>query len=308
MTSLQLRRVPFAFDDDVPFQWQPTNPEFGLMAVAVGVLAIAFEKFIVASLRQAMPLITDPGVRAEAEAFLRQEAQHAKAHRLHMRAIVKTHPGLQRTVDAAVASFDELHATRPIKYQLAYTANLEATFTPTFKLMLDHDDVLFEPGDDRVASLFLWHFVEEVEHRSSAMTIYRSVFDDELYRLRVVPGVFRHVLRVYRDAMLSFNEAVPESERIVDARRVTPRGTAWRETAVRIPGLRRRALAHGHPTPFQSAGRVELIRTYVRLVLSLAPGHDPEHAATPKLADTWFERYDEGADVTHWYTRAAVGA
>ena len=35
--------------------------------------------------------------------------------------------------------------------------------------------MLFRPGDDRVASLFLWHFVEEVEHRSSALVIYDAV-------------------------------------------------------------------------------------------------------------------------------------
>ena len=43
--------------------------------------------------------------------------------------------------------------TTPLAYRLAYTADLESTFTPIFKVMLDHEDVLFRPGDERVASL-----------------------------------------------------------------------------------------------------------------------------------------------------------
>src|SRR4029079_12243482 len=127
---------------------------------------------IVTTVRRALPLITDPDVADEADAFLRQEAQHARAHRLHMKALIRTHPGLQATVDEAVAKFDALVDAKPIEFHLAYTAALEATFTPICKLMLDHNRELFRPGDDRVASLFLWHFVEEVEHRASAMTIY----------------------------------------------------------------------------------------------------------------------------------------
>ena len=40
--------------------------------------------------------------------------------------------------------------------------------------MLDNEKTLFRPGDDRVASLFLWHFVRG-RHRSSALVIYDAV-------------------------------------------------------------------------------------------------------------------------------------
>ena len=51
-------------------------------------------------------------------------------------------------------------------------------------MMLDNEETLFRPGDDRVASLFLWHFVEEVEHRSSALVIYDAVVGKPWYRIR----------------------------------------------------------------------------------------------------------------------------
>ena len=174
MTDLQIRKMRFAFADyDVPFLWNETNPAFSSMANAVSFLAIAFEKMIGTMIAEAMPLITDPEVAEEARRFVRQEGQHSMAHRQHVKGLIKRYPGLKETLDAVIASFDDLTANKPLKYRLAYTADLEATFTPVFKLMLDNDATLFAPGDDRVASLFLWHFVEEVEHRSSALIILR---------------------------------------------------------------------------------------------------------------------------------------
>ena len=86
MTDLTIRRIPFRFDETTPLQWNPSNPRFGLMTDGVSILAIAFEKFIVTVLREVIPTITDPEVAEEAAAFLRQEAGHAKAHRLHLKA------------------------------------------------------------------------------------------------------------------------------------------------------------------------------------------------------------------------------
>ncbi|WP_242424769.1 metal-dependent hydrolase, partial [Frankia sp. EI5c] len=221
MTALQVRRVPFDFEGDVPFLWNPDNPDFSLQMNATGVIAIAFEKYIVAAVREAIPQLTDPGVAAEADAFLRQEAQHASAHRQHMRALIRRYPGLRGTLDAALALYDELLESRPLKFHLAYIADLESAFTPTFKLFLDHEERLFRPGDERVASLFLWHFTEEVEHRSSGLRIYRE-FGGEAYRLRVLPAVARHINRLIRVVAEGFDEHVPFADRKVDARSLIP--------------------------------------------------------------------------------------
>ena len=38
------------------------------------------------------------------------------------------------------------------------------------------------------------------------------------------------------------------------------------------------------------------------IVRSQIPGHNPAHEKLPTLAGEWFDRYDAGYDVTHWYT------
>jgi predicted metal-dependent hydrolase len=309
MTELQIRRIDFGFDDTVPFQWLPSHPKFGLMCNAISILAIAFEKFIVVSMRRAIPLIKDPAVAEEAEAFLRQEAQHAKNHRKHVAALVSRYPGLKQTVDAATASFDRLNETEPLEFQLAYTADLEATFTPIFKLMLDHEDVLFRPGDERVASLFLWHFVEEVEHRSSALIIFDAVVGSRWYRTRATRKVFRHVMQVYREILAGFDEHVPEPDRRAEPRHVSPDGVRREEMLARapIPASLRSRLGMFPPSPFAPASNVEMLTLVYRLILSQVPHHRPQKEPLPAFADTWHESYARGLDVTRFYSSCAAG-
>ncbi|OBY32918.1 metal-dependent hydrolase [Mycolicibacter kumamotonensis] len=302
MTDLIVRKLRFAFaDHPVPFLWNETNPAFSSMANAVSFLAIGFEKMIVSMIAEAMPLITDPAVAEEADAFVRQEGQHSMAHRGHARALIKAYPGLKETLDECNAMFDTMTAEKSLDYRLAYTADLEATFTPVFKLMLDHDDTLFAPGDDRVASLFLWHFVEEVEHRSSALIIYDHVINDPWYRMRMAPSIFKHVMGVIKVACLGFNKHIPVADRKVDALSLfsTYRGKqAWR-----------RRMPFGWPADhgpvldaFRHLPKGEMLTAVNGIVRSQLPNHKPAHEKIPVLAEEWFARYDQGYDVTKWYT------
>ena len=48
--------------------------------------------------------------------------------------------------------------------------------------------------------MLLWHFVEEVEHRSSALVIYDAAVGDSWYRIRALPGIVRHLMGVTRSS------------------------------------------------------------------------------------------------------------
>lgn len=302
MSDLIVRKLRFAFaDSDVPFLWNEANPAFSSMANAVSFLAIGFEKMIGAMIPEALPHITDPAIAAEADAFVRQEGQHSMAHRQHAKGLIRAYPALKETLDKVIASYDEMTADTPLKYRLAYTADLEATFTPVFKLMLDHDDTLFAPGDDRVASLFLWHFVEEVEHRSSALTIYDAVVDDPWYRMRVAPSIFKHVMGIIRMASEDFNKYVPLSERKVDSMSTFRIARRKKALLQRLPFTEA-----SYDGPFANAfSHLPLREQLVAMsgiVRSQIPGHDPTHEKLPALAQEWFDQYDAGYDVTQWYT------
>ncbi len=306
MTDLQVRRVRFDFaGDDIPFNWNPERPAFAMQCNVITFFAPGFEKFIVDATREALPLMRDPKVVEEANAYLRQEAQHSAAHMSHFRALVRRWPGLQATMDEVVASFERLTATKPLAWRLGYTAVIEATFTPYFKVFLDHEDKLFAPGDERVASLFVWHFVEEIEHRSSALMVYDAVHNSYPYRLKTLGGVVKHIDEVLKMISRGFAEQVPAADggefaALIPAG-LSPAAMLAAKRAARRLSAPRQATYAGVP-------KRELLDMVVGLVRSQGPGHDPTTERLPAFAGRWFNRYNEKpSSAARWYSVGAAG-
>ncbi|MCV7342867.1 metal-dependent hydrolase [Mycolicibacterium rhodesiae] len=308
MTDLQVRKIRFAFADyPVPFNWNPSDPAFSLAANVLSFLFLAIEKMINATVHEALPTITDPEIADEALAFVRQEGQHSMAHRQHAKALIKAYPALRETLDEIMAVYDDLTATTSVKYRLAYIADLEATFTPTFTMMLNNADTLFAPGDDRVASLFLWHFVEEIEHRSSALIIYDAVVGDPWYRMRIAPRVFGHGQAVLVKAADSFNSRIPLEERKVDAMSIFG-SELWKAALTKwVPSLQKyRPFAPSELGPtyrlYSHIPIREQVAVAYGVLRSQLPGHNPAKQKLPPLAAQWLARYDAGYDVSRWYS------
>jgi predicted metal-dependent hydrolase len=302
MTHPKLRNIQFRFGEDTPFQWNPANPMFGFAMNSLSFVAPPFERYIVAAVRQAMPRIDDPEVAVEADAFLRQEALHAREHRHHVAALTKQHPGLAEVSEELERRFDRLLETKPLEFHLAYVADIEATFTPMFNVWLRHRGTLFDNGDPRVAPLFLWHLVEEIEHRSSAYVIYNAVVPDRWYRLRMLPGVFSHMLGCHTVICRGFDEHVPFEARLAPASDVA---LGWAEMRANLLGLlpltrkpKDKAL---YPDQFAAVPRKELRRMVYRLARSQHPRHSPATEQIPPFADEWLTEYDRGRDVVRWY-------
>lgn len=304
MTDLQVRRVRFDFASaDVPFNWQPERPAFGMQCNVISFFAPGFEKFIVEATREAIPFMRRSADVEEAEAYLRQEAQHSAAHASHLRALIKRWPGLQETRDEVIASYDRLTATKPLAWRLAYAAVVEATFTPYFKVFLDHEDQLFRPGDERVASLFLWHYVEEIEHRSSALIVYDAVHDSYLYRLSAIPGVVRHMGEIISIIASGFSKHVPKEDG-GDYGRLMPKGFSY--SAIRDSLTAAREVNKTCRSTYSGVPRRELLAMLVGLVRSQAPNHDPQRERLPEFAAEWFKKYEADPNVAaRWYS---VGA
>lgn len=298
----------FGFADyPVPFNWNPSDPAFSCATNMLSFLFLAIEKMISATVHEVLPSITDPVIAEEALAFVRQEGQHSMAHRQHAKALIEGYPALQQVLDEMMAVYDDLTATTSVKYRLAYIADLEATFTPTFTMILNHADTLLAPGDDRVASLFLWHFVEEIEHRSSALLVYDTVVADRWYRMRLAPSVFNHAGAAIENAVNGLNSHLSLDERKVDATSMF--GSPWLKATLvqRFPLLRKyRQFAVPDSGPVQkfypNIPLREQAAAAIGVVLSQIPGHNPGKHTMPALATEWLARYEAGYDVTRWYT------
>jgi hypothetical protein len=236
-----------------------------------------FERYIVLAVREAMRVIDDPEVLREADAFLQQEGLHAGAHRAHVAALIAQFPGLAEVPRELDRRFGALLRTEPLNYHLAYIADVEATFTPL--------------------PLFLWHFVEEIEHRASAQVIYDAVVKNPWYRLRMSRRVFAHMAACASVCGRGFNRHVPKEVRLVDAMEdatLSPVGIARRMLS------RRPAGEPASPAVAGPSGR-EIATLLYRLFRSQTPWHRQVDEPVPPFADEWLAAYDAGRNVVDWY-------
>ncbi|OBK75625.1 metal-dependent hydrolase [Mycobacterium sp. 1164985.4] len=298
MTDLVIRKIGWEFDAGVPFKWQPANPNFGLFCNAFTFIAVPFERYIVSAVRTAADRFADnPVVVDEADAFLKQEAQHAAAHRKHMLALIARYPELEQCYTDACAAYDALIESRTVEFHLAYIANLEATFTPLFKVLLDNRDSLFGGGDARVASLMMWHFVEEIEHRSSGLILCQHVAPNPWYRVRHIRGTFRHVGGIADAIAGEFDRIVPFEDRGASTRELLSGAFLTGELKQRLG----RRHGNGAPTIFHSVPTRHLLTMVWRLALSQTPYHDPADQPLPDWAEEWMRAYDRGDDMTTFF-------
>src|SRR5262245_41213319 len=296
-TRLKVRNVSFQFDDDTPFQWNPANPLFGFAGNSLSFIAPPFERYMVTAARHAMPRIADPAVAAEADAFLRQEALHAREHRHHVAALTRQYPGLAEVSAEIERRFDRLLETESIEFHLAYAADIEATFTPMFNVWLRHRGALFDNGDPRVAPLFLWHLVEEIEHRSSAYLIYNAVVPDPWYRVRVMPRVFSHMLGCATFIFRGFDAHVPFEARLASASELALGWAELRAKLTRLLPLTRKPEDAPPPPPqLPTVSWMETFLMIYRLARSQHPRHSPANEQIPPFADEWLAEYDRRSE------------
>jgi uncharacterized protein len=195
-TIRQEREVPtrrISFDDalrDMPRDFCVEGDL--IMAHLVASLSAMFpdgEDFFVESVRAYRSEITDPELRRQVNGFIGQEAMHGRVHRALNDRLDELGYRTRR-VERRTRSILKLHRkTSGRKRRLAITAALEH-FTAT---LAEH--VLRNPETREMFShptarqVFLWHALEESEHKAVAFDVYRAIGGSEKLRIRVMKQI-----------------------------------------------------------------------------------------------------------------------
>jgi predicted metal-dependent hydrolase len=140
------------------------------------------EMFFVDTIKNVRAEIKDPSLKADIAAFIGQESMHAKAHDQFNTEIQSVDYHLKRfdaQVDKEMARLRTLSKRR----QLAATVALEHFTAMIAGYMLTHPK-LVQQLPPNMASLWIWHAVEEIEHKHVAFDVYQSVFNNLAQRRR----------------------------------------------------------------------------------------------------------------------------
>jgi predicted metal-dependent hydrolase len=141
------------------------------------------EDFFVRSVRHFRDDITDPALKKQVNGFIGQEAMHGREHRVFNEKLSEL--GYPTATIEKFTRKGLAFRTRvaPPKANLAATAALEHFTATLAELVLSSEDTRDLFGHDAVRDLFLWHALEESEHKAVAFDVYKAVGGTE--RMRV---------------------------------------------------------------------------------------------------------------------------
>ncbi len=141
------------------------------------------EDYFVRSVRQFRDQLTDPQLKREVAGFIGQEAMHGREHRAFNDRLAQLgYPTkrVERITRAGLKARERIFST---KANLATTAALEHFTATLAELLLSSTEMRELFGHAEVRNLFLWHALEESEHKAVAFDVYKAVGGSERTRV-----------------------------------------------------------------------------------------------------------------------------
>ncbi len=169
------RRMDFEFGDDTKRYWYADNAFLTTFWTTLSALFPAGETFFIDSVKNYRHVVKDQKLKDEISGFIGQEALHTKEHQA-FNDMADRHGLPSGRIDKELWSL--LGLTKkifPKKLQLATTVALEH-YTAILAEQLLRDTEHQENIQDREAlKLWMWHALEENEHKSVAYDVYELI-------------------------------------------------------------------------------------------------------------------------------------
>jgi len=262
--TIQRRDVEFGLvPSAVPRDWCRDDAYQTTFLDALSLLFPEGERFFVDSVKHYKDRITDPELARAIVGFIGQEAMHGKEHRALNELLVAHGYAEAPRVERHLRGFLQLvRRTLPPASQLAVTCALEH-FTAMLAEALLGDERMQRELHAAVRPLWVWHALEEAEHKAVAFDVYRAVGGGYARRI----GIMLLTTAIFFAAQL-----------LVHARLMATRGILWRPWTW-LRGIGRMWISPGYFT--------RLVPAYLAY---FRPGFHPNDRDTDALLARWRDR------------------
>jgi len=175
MKAIPIKPRKVTFDvSNVPRHWNGGDPVLTRFFDALSVHFPEGERFFIQSVRNFQDRVKEPSLREDIRHFIRQEGQHGIVHDHFNEVMVGQGVDVDKITSNLRRFIRSSQKYLPEKYQLAMTAAFEH-FTATLgEAMLKDEIDMFAEADPVMRAMFLWHGVEEVEHKAVAYDVYQT--------------------------------------------------------------------------------------------------------------------------------------
>jgi predicted metal-dependent hydrolase len=184
------RRIAFEFDADRLPRHYANNDVLSSHAMTLASATFPEgEEFFVRSVRKVRDQIQDADLLERVNGFIGQEVMHGRAH-VHFNKALGRLGYPTGFVSRFVAIFLRvIERISPKSVQLAITAALEHYTASFATVLLTTPEAREQFPDPEVEALWVWHALEETEHKAVAFDVFRHVSGNERLRVRVMRAV-----------------------------------------------------------------------------------------------------------------------
>lgn len=193
--EIKPRRMDFRFPSSLPRFWFNNDPFVTHLYNALSTTFPDGEKFFVDAVRRYRDQITDPQLKKQISGFIGQEAFHSKEHIEFNTWLKSLGYDIEKYYAQVKNRTDLARQNAPALVQLAITCALEHFTAIMADQMLSHPEFAENVPPD-ILQLWMWHAIEETEHKGVAFDVFKAVGGD--YRTRVVTMLFVTMNFIYQ--------------------------------------------------------------------------------------------------------------
>lgn len=262
---MTVRRIAFRFPEQLGGLWNRKRPQFSHIVNAASLAMPYLEPYLIDTMRQARAKLTDPRLIADIDLYIGQEAAHYRQHQQFNKRLADMGytavPAMEAVLRADYAGFAK---NRSFTFNLAYAEGFEAMALAIGHMLIEDRDHLFGDSEPAVASLILWHFVEEIEHKSATYDIFKALDGRYLWRIWGLVFATVHIMARTRQGYAA----------------LLHQDGLWWHWRSRLATWRLLARIFRRLTP--------------RFLAILRPGYDPRQVPDPDWALAWWRQFGEG--------------
>lgn len=182
--TMPIRHFNFQFDSkelDTKFYMQ--KEWASAYFAALSIFLTYGEELVIETARYHRDLIQDPILKQRITALIGQEALHSKVHNEYNDAMIPhNHPvTFYRFLAEKVFEYSFLKFPQPLK--LSMMAGIEHFTAVLAEYMMKHEDHFYYSDDAKTRGLWMWHMLEESEHKDVAYDVYQILSGN--YALRI---------------------------------------------------------------------------------------------------------------------------
>ncbi len=190
---IKARNLKFALDTRTPHHWCDQDPFLTHFMNAMSLTFPAGERQFIESVKAVRNRVKNPATRADVAGFSSQEALHSREHAALNELLQKMGYPVAEIERRFGEVLQQQGARQSKQAALANTVAIEHLTALMGRALLGNQELIDKIHPD-LRAMWMWHGLEELEHKAVAFDVYQEVFGNYVPRalalMMVTTGVF----------------------------------------------------------------------------------------------------------------------